>query len=280
MSTVTETLRTRRRRWWFLIVLGLLLGIVGLVGERARRQDVRRAAIADEVLKAGGLAEQPKSLYDTVRYVRSQGHFPTRRSYVNLTEVTFDNDWIRRHEYLRDFEIRILQCDSITGDDLAKLIDAHPLEALDADDIELTPEVLRAIRDKTTLTQVMLGKSRYGDEQLAELPLERMSGWHLAQTGVTPKGVLLLRRCPNLRSLTLDGSQLTDEVAEALRSFSTVAKLFLVGQEVDDECLQSLHDLTSLRTVYLQDTATTPEGRARLATSLPNCQIEIIAEGK
>ncbi|MFO1094971.1 MAG: hypothetical protein U0992_16940 [Planctomycetaceae bacterium] len=270
--TTNSSHPSRWRRWLLLLMCGTLC-VATCIVVAAYRAQIRRAKVADEVLKAGGYAEQPKSLLDTFRFVRSQGHFPTRQSYVMLKRATFDNDWIRRHDYLRDFEIRLLECTSITGDDLAKLIDAHPLEAFDTDDIELTPEVLRAIRDNTTLTQITLGDSRYGDEQFAEFPLERMKHVHLARTGVTPKGVLQVRRCPHLKSLSLDGSQLTDEVAAVLQSFGTITDLHLVGHEIDDKSLQSLHDVTTLRNVYLWDTTTTPEGRATLATFLPNCRI-------
>lgn len=252
-----------------------MLIVAGLIIADASRRHVRRLRFESEIRVAGGFAELPKSLLEAIQLWRKTGQFPNRRVFVKLYGSTFNNDWIRDHDYLRDFEIWFLQCDSITGDDLARLIDAHPLEVLNARDIVLTEEVLRAIRDNSTLTQVLLGESQYTDEQLAGLPLERLEHLSLAKTGVTPEGLLQVRRCRKLDSIALDGGQLTDETADVLASLGTVSAIHLFGPDVSDAHLQRLHRVASLTLVHASGTQVTEAGRTALATALPKCKVEV-----
>jgi hypothetical protein len=266
-----------KRHWrrWAIAVAALLLVAGAFIAWDEHRRDLRRQSLAKEVIRAGGVVEQPKSLFESLRLARKIGEFPRRQTVATLTSSTINNQWIREHDYLKDFDFWFLQCDSITGDDLAKLIDAHPVEILNARDIVLTDEVLRAIRDKSSLKQALFGKSKYTDEQLAGLPLERLDTLSVTYCGVTAEGLLQTRRCRNLNSISLDASQVTSETAEVLASLGTLEEVAIWGPEVTDEHLEHLHRITSLRKVSVFGTNATDDGRAALAAALPNCKVEL-----
>lgn len=273
-NAVATAPSTRRR--WLRVTIGLaavLIVLGGALAWKAHRRDVRRAALATEIQRAGGYAELPKTLFESLQFWRKYGELPPRRTYAHLRRPAFSNQWIRERNYLRDFSIRLLECDSITGDDLARLIEVHPLESLYAPGLELTDEVLRAIRENPTLKVIAIGDAEYTDEQLGGLPLEQLEV--LMPIGVTPEGLLQVRRCRALESISLSGAQLTEEVADVLASLGTVREVHLFGPEVNDSHLIHLGRIKSLMKVMAYDSSITEEGRVALATELPKCSVKL-----
>jgi hypothetical protein len=274
MQGQTTTTRPKHRWRRLIIALAGALFVAALLAVfEAHRSGVRRDSLATEIQRAGGYAEQPKTVLESVQFWRKAGELPPRRTYAHLLGPAFNNQWIRERNYLRDFSFRILECDSITGDDLARLIEAHPLESLYAPGLVLTDEVLRAIRENPTLTMIALGDSDYTDEQLAGLPLEQLEV--LMPKGVTPEGLLQVRRCRALESISLEGPQLTQEVADMLAALGTVDSVHLFGPEVTDEHLEHLQRIASLREVSAFGTNATDDGRVALTAALPNCKVAL-----
>jgi len=270
-SAVVTRLKRRGRILLFGIPL-ILIVVGGISALVAHRKDGRRELLATEIQRAGGYAELPKSLVESIRIWRKTGKLPPRQTNAHLLGETFNNQWIRERDYLRDFKFRVILCDSITGDDLARLIDSHPVDLLNARDVVLTEEVLRAIRDNSNFTQLLLGKSKYTDAQLAALPLERLEHLALATTGVTSQGLLEARRCRALNSIELDGSQLTDEVADLLAALGTLRAVFLFGSDVSDEHIQRLHRIGSLELVQVVGASISENARKALTEALPTCK--------
>lgn len=261
-----------RRRWF--IVAGVLLLIAGLFIADAYRRAARRQWLMSEVHAGQGTAVGNKPLWERLKAWYQTGTFPERPTMVLLLSDPFNDAWLREHDYLRGLQIAILECHHISGNDLAELIDSHPLELLDAKLCQLSHEAVAAIGRKSNLKTLSLFRTNLSDDDLAQLPLERLEQLHIMETDVTADGFAAVARCRGLESVAMDADQLTHETAQLLASLGTVKRVSLRGNDVTDVHLQHLQQVSTLEHIHLYETQTTADGRAAFATALPQCELE------
>jgi mono/diheme cytochrome c family protein len=107
------------------------------------------------------------------------------------------------------------------------------------------------------------GARGFGDADLAALApfADRIEHLSLARTGVTDAGARTARSMPNVRTLRLDHTALTDEGIGALAAHCPkVEVLNLVGTKASDAVLARLAGLGSLRRLFVWDTRITGSG--------------------
>jgi hypothetical protein len=261
-----------RRRW--SIVAGVLLLIVGLFIADAYWRAARRQWLMSEVHAGQGTAVGNKPLWERLKAWYQTGEFPERPTMVLLLGDKFNDAWIRKHDYLRGLQIAILESQHISGNDLAELIDSHPLELLDAKLCQLSDDAVAAIGRKTKLKTLSLFRTNLSDDDLAQLPLEQLELLHVMETDVTAEGFTALARCRCLDSVGMDADQLTHETAQLLASLQTVKRVYLHGANITDVHLQHLQQVSTLEHAHLPQTQTTAAGRAAFAAALPECEVE------
>ena len=277
IQTIGKT--SRRFRLWrrrILAVASALFVFFGTCPAIVYYQHLQRAQLIAVIRDAGGKVRDDQPFLSRVQHWYDYGDFPLNSVAVNLDQADGDPAWLREHDSLRGLDIEMLASfeEKVTGADLARLIDAHPLKKLYVDDIELTDEIIAALHRKSTLEELSITVCTLSDEQFAALPLEQLSYLAAAHATVSPEGLLEFRRCEKLATLSLDGRQFTPEVAEILASLGTVTTLGLYGNEVTDDHLKLLDSIKSLKRVSLDQTTATPEGVAALQAALPDCEVE------
>jgi len=83
-----------------------------------------------------------------------------------------------------------------------------------------------------------------------------------------------LERLPNLRSLVLNRTTISDVGLEALENLQTLDGLYLSGTSVSDVAVERLKRLHGLTRLGLQGTQVTDAGVEELRRALPNCEID------
>jgi internalin A len=97
----------------------------------------------------------------------------------------------------------------------------------------------------------------------------------LDNTGVTDDGLKLLRVCPELRFLTLNGTAITDRgVAELAAHHPDLDTLSLNNTKITDAALADLARLSKLKHLWLRGTAITDARFRRLQAAMPECEIQ------
>lgn len=277
-----DPLHTRRggRSW---IVAALLLGALAVAAVYWYWLDARERNLIAEIEAGSGAIILSTSGWDRVMGQfegdRTGGRFASDNgALVHLRGTAFDNEWVRKHHYLTSLQIKSLNLtrSSVSGPDLARLIQSHPLESLYVDGLDLSADVAGAITAQPRLRFLHARGAEFSDESLSQLPLEQFEQLYVEQTQVTPGGLQELRRCTQLVGLGLDGKQLDSQTAGILPSLQRLRILNLVGPEVTDEHLRRVHGLRTLTVIYLVRTSATPAGVSELARSVPGCLVDVL----
>ena len=259
---------------WRLTLL-LLLGVVSVgLTIRAKEREKRLKEVTTAVQNAGGVVHPD---WPAWRYAwewwQGQG--------VRLgTEVIFRREPSRRARGelgdLRGLNIACLYVlnGGLTGEEVARVVPAHPIELLRLVNVSGTDAVAHELRNSTTLRLTSFDDSDLSDAGLRELPLERIETLFVNGTEVTITGLRELRRAENLWCVVLDGSQFHDESVEIVKRLPKLRVLGLNGATVTNEHLLLMHDF-KLEKVHLENTAVTPAGIASLKQALPNCVVEV-----
>ncbi len=95
----------------------------------------------------------------------------------------------------------------------------------------------------------------------------------LSGTDVTDSDLAALSRFPNLTSVDLSRTAVTGSSLEALANLPFLTRINLYGTRVDDSALDVLAAFPALEGVYLWNTNVTDEGVARLRDALPGADI-------
>jgi Leucine-rich repeat (LRR) protein len=85
-----------------------------------------------------------------------------------------------------------------------------------------------------------------------------------------------LGQLPQLKTLELLGCRLSDEQVNLLSDLTTLRELDLSFNPITDAALPSLANLKELKSLWLNDTQTTEQGRKQLAKQLPNAAINTL----
>ena len=162
----------------------------------------------------------------------------------------------------------------VTARGLAALPGLPNLEMLYLDEISLDQESLRLVGSLEFLRELSFAETDLSDGWLEDLAsLHRLETLHLYRIG----GVVELRALadlPNLRRLSLSGSNVTDRTLEQVGLLlQSLTELNLVGTGITDTGLQHLFPLVDLRGVLTFGTSVTNEGRSWLSRALPNCEV-------
>lgn len=124
------------------------------------------------------------------------------------------------------------------------------------------------------ITEVYLSHSRVTDTGLKDLEgLWNLNELYLLNTQISDAGLEHLKGLTSLRHLDLDSTLTTDVGLEHLNGLTSLRHLDLDSTHTTDVGLEHLKGLKNLVVLDLAETQTTIEGRGRLRTALPKCQI-------
>ncbi|MBL8848577.1 MAG: hypothetical protein JNG89_02795 [Planctomycetaceae bacterium] len=260
--------------FWRLALL-LLVGIASVVLTiRAKEREKRLHELTTSVVKSGGTVHPD---WPAWRYAWEWWQGQSLRL---GTEVIFRRNPSRRpRDELGDLHGLDIRClyvtnGALTGDEVARLVPAHPIELLRLTKVTGTDAVAHALRESTTLRLTSFDDSDLSDTGLRELPLERIETLFVNGTEVSTTGLQELRRAERLWCLLLDGGQFNAESVEIVKRLPKLRILGLNGAAVTDEHLQLIHGL-NLEKIHLENTTVTPAGIASLKQALPSCVVEV-----
>lgn len=93
---------------------------------------------------------------------------------------------------------------------------------------------------------------------------------------ITERGLSELSALPHLETLSLpDLKQLSSRDVSAIAKLKNLKELSLwYCEQVDDQAIPELGQMTLLSKLDIQETFISPEGRKRLQALLPNCTLE------
>ncbi|MBK1883355.1 hypothetical protein JIN85_13085 [Luteolibacter pohnpeiensis] len=115
----------------------------------------------------------------------------------------------------------------------------------------------------------------FDDAQFGKLSpvLPELTSLDLASTQITDQSVEKLGDAKNLRTLRLSQTQIGDASLDTLAGLQTLESVNLYGTEVTDAGVEKLKSLPNLKHLYLWHTKVTPETIERLKKEMPNCEI-------
>ncbi len=161
----------------------------------------------------------------------------------------------------------------ITDKSMEHLVDL-PLEVLVINQTELGDEALVSIGKIKTLRRLELFDTNVTDAGLKHiigLPLFRID---LSKTSVTNAGMEDVAKIAGLERLILSNTSISDAGLAPIGTIDTLQELSLYQSgEITDVGLKHLHNLKSLKALFLGDSRYTPEGLRELRSALPRCQI-------
>jgi hypothetical protein len=208
--------RSRRRRY---IVAGVLSIAALLFAAETIRRESRRRWLVSEVTAVGGTFKDyhaDESWSWKLQYWYRFGEYPRLRKLHFTGRI--DPEWLREHDYLRGLNVTKLvfhDCE-VTGDDLAELIEAQPLDSLQLIDKDLSPRMLDAIASKRQWKNLQLSGCNLSDQDLQRLDLSRIEFLGVDSTDVTSDGLSILTHCECLDQGMFGGGQVNPQVARRL----------------------------------------------------------------
>ena len=161
----------------------------------------------------------------------------------------------------------------LDANDVVRLIDQHPLRDFSAHSLQDADSVAIALARKSLLTKLELERSDLTDDGLRLLPLEQLETLHVNGTHVTPAGLNELRRCCNLETLIIDGTQFDETVVAALTELPALQDVDLIGEDINDENIHLIAALQHLQSLYLDETSVTDSKIEDLRQSMPGTVI-------
>ena len=162
---------------------------------------------------------------------------------------------------------------SITDKSMEHIVDL-PLEVLVVSQTELGDDALASVGKIKTLRRLELFDTNVTDAGLRyiiDLPLFRID---LSKTSVTNAGMEDIAKIAGLERLIVSNTSVSDAGLAHIGTIGTLQELNLyqVG-EITDVGLTHLHNLKSLRVLFLGDSKYSPEGLRDLRKALPSCEI-------
>jgi hypothetical protein len=260
-----------RRGIIVLLVIAVL--VTGMFLEIVRRNESRKRLVA-EIKAAGGPVDLGSPPLD--RLIRRLRHAPYNGTSVTLVGPTFDGKWLQERDNLAGLDIDnlILQDSPLSDAELAALLDEHPITYLWAENFSLNTQGVAALARNKTLRLLYVPGSDLEDTGFAALPLEQLTEIHVANTRVTAKGLLAVKRCRQLDSVFLDGKQFDREVAAVLHELENLDLVGFVGPTVTDDDAALAQKLTRIERMNLIDTSVTAEAVDALKKALPECDVD------
>jgi hypothetical protein len=101
----------------------------------------------------------------------------------------------------------------------------------------------------------------------------RVTGLRASSRATDETLATVIVACPNMDTLLLSGSRITDKGVADLARLSKLDRLFLRNTAVTDACVKELVKLKNLRVLNLTGTKITQKGLDQLKKDLPECTI-------
>jgi hypothetical protein len=92
-------------------------------------------------------------------------------------------------------------------------------------------------------------------------------------TGVGDEHAALLSEFPELRSLGLQGTHVTNAALAVIKALPHLESLDLADTQIDDAGLEHLAEMKSLELLHIQRTNVTDRGLRSLRRRLPKCKV-------
>lgn len=259
---------------WRLVLL-IVVGIAAVLWTmRAQRREAELKELQASVYRAGGQVVPDWSVW------RRASAWWQGQQVTLGTEVIFRQGRSRRQRPvlgdLRGLDIACLYVlnGGLTGDELERLVPAHPIQLLRLMNVTGADAVAHKLRESRTLRIAAFDDSDLTDAGLRELPLERIESLYVNGTDVSVAGLHELKRAEKLWCLVLDGRQFNNESVEIVKCLPKLRILGLNGAAVTDAHLPLLRDL-KVEQLSLEGTSVTSAGITALKQALPGCTIEV-----
>jgi internalin A len=268
-----------------LLIAGSACGL-GWVVHQAREQ---RLAV-EAILARGGMVEYDYQ-YDAARNRRLPNGKPWRPVWLQKVlgdeyfhsvacagldegHVATDADLVHFAK-LRRLKLLYLGGGRITDDGLKELKDLTELRLLILWRNPISGDGLKHLRGLRELRHLDLADTQVTDSRLVEL--KNMTGLERIDLPNNPQLTGAFLECvanlPNLTSLVLRGSGITDAALRHLSQSKTVQSLMLDRTRVTDAGLPNLRGLSSLRSLDLSETAVTDAAIVQLREWFPQAGI-------
>ena len=221
-------------------------------------------------------------ILDQLNWSKEQSN-ATRRRYVNSSGKAFPQPGL------------VLAGTGITENGIAKLTqitDKHQLAMIALDDTPITDANLTQLAGLKSLRSLYLNRTKVTDaglrqnwkslvrlehlaldgtdvsnESLAELSKYaeqcQLKTFNVSNTKVTDEGLEHLKALKNLRSMYLDGTQISGSGLAHLKS-PIIKSIHLKGSSVTNAGLENIKDMPAMRYVFLNDTNVSDAGLAHL----------------
>ena len=164
----------------------------------------------------------------------------------------------------------------IVGDDFFQAV-----VAVFSTEVPLTDDQLPSVELLPALRILALGRTGIGDASLPRIGrLRRLRFLDLSDTNVTDAGMDYVARLRGLKMLWVGAwaavpeSTVGDAGLRRLAPLSGLTDLIVAGDGVTDRSVPLFEQFKELRRLHLLSTMVSEKGRARIARSLPNCEVE------
>lgn len=153
---------------------------------------------------------------------------------------------------------------AISGRHLARLAPLPSLAWLAISGTNITNKQMSNINQFSQLTMLSLDQCHISDQGLSELKLPDLATLSLRSTEITENVVSSLRGCPKIIGLVLTDTAVSDKTLEMLPNRAKLLSLHLKQTGITDAGISFLSDAKALRVLHLDRTKITDSGLIHL----------------
>jgi len=193
---------------------------------------------------------------------------------LELSGTDITDESLREIGKITDLGILKLDGTRVTDKGIEHLSNLHKLHHLFLSDTQVTGKAIEGIaQNHPKLMYLHMEGSNTTDSDMEPLAkLQYLYELHLGETQITGTGLVYLRDLPELRSLDLNNSDVTDEgITEGLRGangFNNLVNLHLDSTDIGDESLLQISRLRELQELDVGRSRITDEGLRRSIGSM------------
>jgi hypothetical protein len=187
--------------------------------------------------------------------------------------LSFTDDSLRALPDLDQAEMLVLRGTAVTDVGCRELLRARALLEVSIISEMITDEVFQVLAQLPALRSLQVHHGpRVGDNGLRYLSgCVGLRELYLKQTAITDRGLMAIRRLPQVWSLILDDTSISDDGCAALGEMAKLSLLSLNRTQVTGHGLSNLCDDDHF-SVYLEGTPATDEGMVAMAQRLSKLQ--------
>lgn len=215
-------------------------------------------------LNLAGLALRRTKSVDIKELVATLKNLPGIRR-LELTYIQIDDEVFAAINKLKGLNVLYLEgCTGITRKGMDNLRSLKDLNELLLNRADVTGDALVALDEMTEIRRIGLAEMKLDDQVLNKISaLKDLKGLNLGGcTGITRDGIKSLRALKHLDTLSLNGTQITDDTLADLTK-TPVETLFLQRTSVTDKSLPRLYGWPRLMHLDVTNTLVTDEGISR-----------------